>query len=93
MKPDPQSAEFFDAMAELGFDHWLSEEDTGPGDMINVNGAATDWWVAFYKEDKVSPGEDLAQGFLAEVRSKSSGLREGPYASPSEPRTGIWTSC
>ena len=36
-KPDPESQQFFDTMADKGFDYILSEEDTDTNDRLHVN--------------------------------------------------------
>ncbi len=80
VKPDLQSAEFFDAMVQLGFEYWLSEEDTGTGDTIHRNGSSTEWWVTFYKDEKVAKADDLPHGLLAEDRSNHDDYERVPYA-------------
>ena len=79
-RPDPEAAEFFDAMTGHGFAYWLSEEDTGPGDQHHVNSAATEWWVAFYKPGAVARAPDLPHGFLADDRTGHSDYERVPYA-------------
>jgi endonuclease/exonuclease/phosphatase family metal-dependent hydrolase len=79
-KPDPQAAEFFDAMKANGFTYWLSEEDTGTGAAIHSNGTNTEWWVTFYKPGKVGKAEDLPHGFLADDRSDNPDYERVPYA-------------
>jgi hypothetical protein len=54
VKPDAESAEFFDAMRSHGFQYVISEEDTGSGDNIHRNGSSTEWWVAFYRPNCTS---------------------------------------
>jgi len=80
VKPDPQSAEFFDAMKALGFDYWLSEEDTGTGDNNHYNSSSTEWWVTFYREDTLDQARDLPHGFLADDRSNHDDYERVPYA-------------
>jgi len=81
-RPDIESAEFFRAMQSLGF-HWLlSEEDTGSGDKIHMNSSATEWWVAFYRPEKVQVARDLPGGFLAADRSNHDDYERVPYAFP-----------
>lgn len=63
-------------MRELGFDYVISEEDTGTGDKIHRNGSSTEWWVSFYKSNRIAPADDLPHGFLASDR------REGKLFSP-----------
>ena len=80
VKPDPQAAEFFEAMKANGFTYWVSEEDTGTGKRIHNNGFATEWWVTFYRDSKVSRALDLPHGFLAEDRSNHDDYERVPYA-------------
>lgn len=78
--PDAEAAEFFDAMDSLGFKYVLSEEDTGTNNEIHKNTSATEWWVAFYMDDKVDPAVDLPSGFLADDRSNHDDYERVPYA-------------
>ena len=80
--PDLQSAEFFDAMQSRGFSYLLSEEDTGTGDVIHRNGSSTEWWITFYKSDRVEVADDLPSGFLADDRSNHPDYERVPYAFP-----------
>lgn len=80
LKPDAESAEFFDAMRGLGFEYVISEEDTGSGDNIHRNGSSTEWWVSFYKPNRVTPANDLPHGFLANDRSNHDYFERVPYA-------------
>lgn len=77
---DADSAEFFEAMDELGFSYKLSEEDTGTNDEIHKNSSATEWWVAFYKLESVECVSDIPSGFLAEDRSNHDDYERVPYA-------------
>lgn len=79
-KPDSESAEFFNAMRQHGFEFLLSEEDTGTGDNIHQNGSSTEWWVAFYKPGLVTLAPDLPHGFLARDRSNNDYFERVPYA-------------
>jgi endonuclease/exonuclease/phosphatase family metal-dependent hydrolase len=79
-KPDEQAAAFFDAMKAHGFSYILSQEDTGTGDTINRNGSSTEWFVAFYKAQKLSPASDLRNGYLAQDRSNHPDYERVPYA-------------
>lgn len=79
-KPDPESAEFFDHMVQNNFDYILSEEDTGPGTKNHNNSIATEWWVVFYKNNKVKPADDLPQGFIAKDRTANRNYDRVPYA-------------
>ncbi len=80
VKPQPKSAEFFDAMSQLGFSYWLSEEDTGTGDKYHVNSTSTEWWVIFYKPGVIEPAKDLPNGFLADDRTNHPCYERVPYA-------------
>ncbi|MBI9086322.1 MAG: hypothetical protein JEZ11_22165 [Desulfobacterales bacterium] len=80
VKPDPEAAEFFDAMALNGFSFWLSEEDTGSGKKHHVNSSSTEWWVTFYKEKAVKPANDIPHGFLADDRTDHPCYERVPYA-------------
>jgi len=79
-KPDPEAAEFFDAMSQHGFTYWLSEEDTGTGDKNHLNSTATEWWVVFFKNEIVEPAKDLLHGFLADDRTDHPCYERVPYA-------------
>ncbi|MFX0196679.1 MAG: endonuclease/exonuclease/phosphatase family protein [Candidatus Hodarchaeota archaeon] len=78
--PDEESADFFDEMKSLGFGYVLSEEDTGTNDDIHKNNTSTEWWVCFYKPEKVKEASDLPSGFLAEDRSNHDDYERVPYA-------------
>jgi endonuclease/exonuclease/phosphatase family metal-dependent hydrolase len=80
VKPDSESAEFFDAMRSHGFQYVISEEDTGSGDKNHRNGSSTEWWVSFYKPHRVAPANDLPHGFLANDRSNHDHFERVPYA-------------
>jgi len=79
---DDEAQAFFDAMIDQGFDYILSEEDTGPGEDIHTKTSATEWWVAFYKDEVVDYATDLPNGFLAEDRSQNPNYDRVPYAFP-----------
>ncbi|CCH49347.1 endonuclease/exonuclease/phosphatase family protein [Pseudodesulfovibrio piezophilus] len=81
-KADKEAKGFFDIMGMHGFSFKLSEEDTGTGDEIHKNSSATEWFVAFYKPDRVMPAEDLPHGFLATDRSNHDDYERVPYAFP-----------
>ena len=69
-------------MQQLGFSYVLSEEDTGSGDRLHINSSLTEWWVAFYRADKVQIARDLPGGYLAEARSNNDDFERVPYAFP-----------
>jgi exonuclease III len=79
---DTEANAFFEAMTNQGFEYVLSEEDTGPGEVIHKKSSATEWWVAFYKSDKVSYAIDIPFGFIAEDRSHNPDYERVPYAFP-----------
>lgn len=85
-KADPEALAFFKEMTDRGFTYVLSEEDTGTGDKIHKASSATEWWVAFYKEQKVSISDELVKdgisGFLANDRSNHDDYERVPYAFP-----------
>lgn len=79
-RPDVEAARFFDEMALHGFDFVLSDEDTGTGDSSHVNSTATEWFVTFYKPEKVDVADDLPHGFLAADRYNNDHYERVPYA-------------
>ena len=81
-EPEEKARAFFEEMIDRGFSYWLSEEDTGPGDTIHSNSTRTEWWVAFFKSQKVIPAVDLPRGFLREDRSNNCLFQRVPYAFP-----------
>lgn len=85
-KADPEALAFFKEMADRGFTYILSEEDTGTGDNIHRASSATEWWVAFYNEQKISIDNELNKngisGFLANDRSNHDDYERVPYAFP-----------
>lgn len=81
-EPEDKARVFFEEMIGRGFSYWLSEEDTGPGDKIHLNNPRTEWWVAFFKPEKVIPAVDLPRGFMREDRSCNCYFERVPYAFP-----------
>jgi len=79
---DNESVAFFDAMSRQGFEYMLSPEDTGSGDDIHKNSTSTEWWVAFYKPERVELALNLPHGFLAEDRSNNPDYERVPFAFP-----------
>ena len=67
---------FFEAMQKEGYSYILSEEDTGTGNKIHMNSARTEWFVTFYKKNKLSL---LHSGFIAEDRSNNDNYERVPY--------------
>lgn len=89
LKVDDGATNFFLAMADAGFKkHVLSEEDTGPGDKQHNNSAATEWFVAFYKSDRVCSAwdegcGDLSKGgFIARDLTANADHDRVPFAFP-----------
>lgn len=76
IKGDKESAAFFEAMTRQGYDYVLSNEDTGTGDNIHNNSSTTEWFVAFYKKDKLTL---LDSGYIAEDRSNNDDYERVPY--------------
>jgi len=81
VKAEDRARVFFEEMIGRGFSYWLSEEDTGPG-KIHVNSSLSEWWVAFFKPEKVIPAVDLPRGFMHEDRSANPDFERVPYAFP-----------
>tara|TARA_R110001583_G_scaffold194100_1_gene364272 strand:+ start:7417 stop:8661 length:1245 start_codon:yes stop_codon:yes gene_type:complete len=83
---DSEAQAFFTEMTSRGFTYYLSEEDTGTGNEIHKGSSATEWWVAFYKDQKVDIDDALLNeglgGFLAQDRSNNPDYERVPYAFP-----------
>lgn len=89
LKVDDGATNFFLAMADAGFNkHVLSEEDTGPRDKQHNNSAVTEWFVAFYKSDRVCSAWDegcdkLSKGgFIARDLTANADYDRVPFAFP-----------
>lgn len=80
-KKDPESAAFADAMTAKGFQYWLSDEDTGPTGNRTAS-TASEWWIVFYKNDKVRPDSTRAYGFVSTPLAGNPDLERVPYAFP-----------
>lgn len=80
LKPDPEVGAFFGAMQSLGFKYWLSEEDTGTRPGTHDNGAGTEWFVAFYRPNRVEVALDLPRGFIAAPLGDNPDYERVPYA-------------
>lgn len=76
---DPEAAAFFRAMQQRQFTWWLSEENTGPK-KNHAAGTAAEWFVVFYRTNKVAPAPDLPHGFLSAQRVKHPDWDRVPYA-------------
>ncbi len=79
---DPEAKAFLDAMTFHGFSYALSDEDTGPVEIIHSNATSTEWWIVFYKDESVDIACDLPHGFLASDRSANPDFERVPYAFP-----------
>lgn len=79
-KPDAESAAFFEALMQQGYEFLMSPEDTGTGNSIHRNGSSTEWWVAFYDPDSVQPNEDIPHGFIEKDRSNHDDYERVPFA-------------
>lgn len=80
-KQDLESASFVQEMAKRGFQYWLSEEDTGPS-RNHLASTASEWWISFYRPDKVIPDSSRAFGFLSKIRAGNPTFERVPYAFP-----------
>tara|TARA_R110002012_G_scaffold137042_3_gene291531 strand:- start:62609 stop:63298 length:690 start_codon:yes stop_codon:yes gene_type:complete len=67
-------------MATQGFSFVLSPEDTGTRDRIHTGSTGTEWFITFYKPNRVKPDATLATEFLAEDRSNNPDYERVPYA-------------
>ncbi len=82
LRPVAKATWFFEAMAEAGFaDFVLSEEKTGPTENRS-NGSSSEWWIAFYRPDRIRLAPDLPHGFLSTERVANPSFERVPYAFP-----------
>ena len=77
---DDEAKAFFDEMESQGFSYQLSEEDTGTNDEIHSKTSSTEWWVSFFKSEKIELANDLPFGFLDDDRSNNDDFERVPYA-------------
>lgn len=77
---DAEAKEFMEAMTANGYEYLLSSEDTGTNDEIHSNSSATEWFIVFYKPERVDPATDLITGFLAEDRGDHPSYERVPHA-------------
>ena len=80
-KKDLEAAAFADAMTAEGFNYRLSDEDTGPTGNRTAS-TASEWWIVFYKNDKVRPDSTRAYGFVSSPLAGNPDLDRVPYAFP-----------
>jgi|GEM_PF-578959 len=88
IKPVDKVDFFFNEMIKAGYPAYiLSEEDTGPG-TSHSNGTATEWYVTFFKPDKVDVAGDLPHGFISDKRFGPKDWQRTPYAFPFRTKNG-----
>ena len=75
---DAEAKQFFDAMTALGFQYHLSEEDTGPN-RNHVNNTESEWFVAFYKDDRVELWPEYTK-FIDSPLTGNRNFARVPYA-------------
>ena len=75
-----RAAAFFREMAGRGFQHVLSESDTGRNGPLNNYGTSTEWWVTFYKPASVAPAADIPHGFISAPLARNPDYDRVPYA-------------
>ncbi len=80
-KKDLEATAFAEAMTAKGFTYWLSDEDTGPTGNRTAS-TASEWWIVFYKNDKVRPDSTRAYGFVSSPLAGNPDLDRVPYAFP-----------
>lgn len=64
-KIDEESKAFMLEMKKAGFSFWLSSEDTGPT-KNHVNSTASEWWIVFYKRNKIHCDSTRYFGFVSQ---------------------------
>lgn len=86
LKPDKGATDFFRAFLKNQSRYVLSNSDTGSSPKVHVNSASTEWFVAFYKHDRVCTTGDNRCGalpkseFLARDISDHPDFERVPYA-------------
>jgi endonuclease/exonuclease/phosphatase family metal-dependent hydrolase len=80
-KKDLESAAFAEAMSTKGFSYWLSDEDSGPSGNRTAS-TASEWWIVFYKNDKVRPDSTRAYGFVSSPLAGNPHLDRVPFVFP-----------
>lgn len=81
-RPNERVRAFFDLMSEAGFAYLMSPEDTGPGPRNQLNSTATEYFIAFYRPDRVQVAPDLPWGFLADDVTGHPDFDRVPFAFP-----------
>lgn len=80
-KADKESGAFVAEMTKRGFSYWLSEEDTGPT-KNHTPTTASEWWIVFYKKEKVLPDTVRCHGFVSQPLVANTTFDRVPYAFP-----------
>lgn len=75
-----RSAAFFREMGMRGFSFYLSESDTGPKGPLGSSTSKTEWWVTFFRSNRVLPATDVPHGFLSSPLAKNVDFDRVPYA-------------
>lgn len=78
---DFESARFFAEMKKNNFAYTLSSENTGAS-QFHASSTGNEWWVTFFKLDKIKVAADLPKGFLEERRFNSINFDRVPWALP-----------
>lgn len=73
------AAAFFREMSARGFKFVLSESDTGRTGPLNNYGTSTEWWVTFYRPEKVRPITDVPHGFISSPLAANPDFDRVPY--------------
>jgi len=76
-----RAADFFKEMGRRGFAFHLSG-DTGPKGPLGSSTSKTEWWVTFFRPEKVEPAAGLPQGFVSMPLAKNPDYDRVPYALP-----------
>ena len=80
-KKDIESASFVNEMRLNGFSYWLSTEDTGPKKNHTAS-TASEWWVVFYKKNKIKADSSRFYGFISFPLSANTNYERVPFAFP-----------
>jgi outer membrane protein OmpA-like peptidoglycan-associated protein len=78
---DIESKDFVDAMQKQGFSYWLSTEDTGPT-KNHVKTTASEWWITFYRNNKIIPDSSRFYGFLDNTLAGNTKFERVPFCMP-----------
>ena len=80
-KADKESGAFVTEMTKRGFSYWMSTEDTGPT-KNHTPTTASEWWIVFYKKEKVLPDTVRCHGFVSQPLVANATFDRVPYAFP-----------